>query len=220
MKKKTVILIVVILIILLVASISIIFIKNTNNGVKKLENIYNQMVESQSYLFTRYDFEEQHKLIIYRKGNKTLIDMHNLGQHLSTLVVDKDTYLIYHENKEYYVYPNNSIDKEILLDDLKNIIQLECTKGKEKIYGKNYKYEEYEGVSNFLISSLKNMDNSSVRTRFYFDKNELVYLKTIYDVINEETGERMQTEELQTVKVEYEVEDSIFEIPADYAENS
>ena len=30
----------------------------------------------------------------------------------------------------------------------------------------------------------------------------------------------MQTEELQTVKVEYEVEDSIFEIPADYAENS
>ena len=57
-------------------------------------------------------------------------------------------------------------------------------------------------------------------TRFYFDKNELVYLKTIYDVINEETGERTQAEELQTVKVEYEVEDSIFEIPADYAENS
>ena len=64
------------------------------------------------------------------------------------------------------------------------------------------------------------MDNSSVKTRFYFDKNELVYLKTIYDVINEETGERTQEEELQTVKVEYEVEESIFEIPADYAENS
>ena len=220
MKKKIVILIIVILILLAVASASIIFIKTANNGVSKLENVYNQMIENQTYSFTRYDFEEQHKLITHRKKDKTLIDMYNPGQHLSTLVVDKDTYLIYHENKEYYVYTNNSVDAEILIDDFKKIIETECTKGTEKIYGKKYKYEEYEGVSNFLISSPKNMDNSSVKTRFYFDKNELVYLKTIYDVINEETGERTQAEELQTVKVEYEVEDSIFEIPADYAENS
>lgn len=220
MKKKIVILIIVILILLAVASASIIFIKTANNGASKLENVYNQMIENQTYSFTRYDFEEQHKLITHRKNGKTLIDMYNPGQHLSTLVVDKDTYLIYHENKEYYVYTNNSVDEEILIDDLKKIIETECTKGTEKIYGKKYKYEEYEGVSNFLISSPKNMDNSSVKTRFYFDKNELVYLKTIYDVINEETGERTQAEELQTVKVEYEVEDSIFEIPADYAENS
>lgn len=219
MKKKTVILIIVILILLAVASALIIFIKMTNNSVSKLENIYNQMIENQTYSFTRYDFEEQHKLIIHKKNNKTLIEMYNPGQHLSTLVVDKDTYLIYHENKEYYIYHNNSLDQEILMDDLKKTIETECTKGTEKIYGKKYKYEEYEGVSNFLISSPKNMDNSSVKTRFYFDKNELVYLKTIYDVINEETGERTQAEELQTVKVEYEVENSIFEIPADYAEN-
>lgn len=220
MKKKIVIFVIVILILLAVASASIIFIKSANNGISKLENIYNKMVENQTYSFTRYDFEEQHKLITHRKNNKTLIDMYNPGQHLSTLVVDKDTYLIYHENKEYYVYPNNSLDQEILIDDLKKTIETEYTKGNEKIYGKKYKYEEYAGVSNFLMSSPKNMDTASVKTRFYFDKNELVYLKTIYDVINEETGERTQAEELQTVKVEYEVENSIFEIPADYAENS
>ena len=104
MKKKTVILIIGILILLAIASASIIFIKKANNSVSKLENVYNQMIENKTYSFTRYDFEEQHKLITHRKKGKTLIDMYNPGQHLSTLVVDEDTYLIYHENKEYYVY--------------------------------------------------------------------------------------------------------------------
>ena len=43
-----------------------------------------------------------------------------------------------------------------------------------------------------------------------------MYLKTIYNTMDEETKE---FEELQTVKVEYEVEDSVFKIPANYAEN-
>lgn len=220
MKKKVLILSIAISVLTIGAIALIIFIKNAEDEKSKLGKIYNEMVANQTYAFTRYDFEEQHKLITYRKGNKTLIDTYNPDQHLSTLVVDKDTYLVYHENKEYYVYPNNNQDGEILLDDLRQILEKECTKGKEKIYGKKYKYEEYTGISNFLISSPRNMDISSVKTRFYFDKNELVYLKTIYDVVNEETGEKTQAEELQTVKVEYEVENSIFEIPADYAENS
>lgn len=220
MKKKVLIPVIIISILIIGVVALITFIKMEENVKAKLGEIYNKMVANQTYSFTRYDFEEQHKVIIYRKDDKTLIDMYNPGQHLSTLVVDKDTYLIYHENKEYYVYLNNNLDEEILINDLKQILEKECTKGKEKIYGKKYKYEEYIGVSNFLISSPKNMDVSSVKTRFYFDKNELVYLKTIYDVVNEETGERTQEEELQTIKIEYKVENNIFEIPADYAENS
>ena len=219
MKKKTGILIIVMFMLVITASVLAIFIVKTNKGATKLENVYNKMVENQTYSFTRYDFEEKHKIIIHKKGAKTLIDMFNPGQHLSTLVADKDTYLIYHENKEYYVYSNNNQDQDVIIDELKKITETECTQGKEKIYGKKYRYEEYEGISSFLISSPKNMDNNSIKTRFYFDKNELVYLKTIYDVINEETGERTQEEELQTVKIKYEVEDSIFEIPTDYAEN-
>ena len=67
MKKRIVILIIVILILLAVASASIIFVKTANNSVSKLENVYNQMIENQTYSFTRYDFEEQHKLIIHKK---------------------------------------------------------------------------------------------------------------------------------------------------------
>lgn len=202
-----------------VIMVIIVLTRGIDDGISKLRKVYEKMVSEQIYSFTRYDFEEKNKLITYRKADKTLIDMYNSGEHLSTLILEGDTYLIFHENKEYYIYQNNNLDEEILTDNLKNIIDLGYTTGKEKIYGKTYKYEEYNGVSEFLISSTKDMDTNSIKTRFYFKGNELVYLKTIYDVVEEETGERTQKEELQTIKVEYQVEDSIFEMPADYAEN-
>lgn len=220
MNKKISIPVVPIVIAAIVAIIVIVVLmRGTQDKTSKLSKVYEKMVTNQEYVFTRYDFEEKNKIITYRKADKTLIDMYNTGEHLSTLVLDGDTYLIRHENKEYYVYPNNNIDEEVLTDTLKEIVELEYTTGEEKIYGKTYKYEEYSGVSDFLISTSRDMDTSSVKTRFYFKGNELAYLKTIYDVVNEETGEKTQTEELQTVKVEYQVEDSVFEIPADYAEN-
>jgi len=219
MNKKISIPIVPIIIAIVVIIITIVLCtKGVQNQTSKLSKVYEKMVSSQTYAFTRYDFEEKNKLITYRKVDKTLIDMYNSGQHTSILIDNGDTYLILHENKEYFVYTNTSKDEEILLNDLKEVIALEYSTGKEKIYGKNYKYEEYKGISVFLNAIDGKMDADSVKTRFYFKGNELVYLKTMYDVINEETGERTQKEELQTVKVEYDVEDSIFKMPADYAE--
>ena len=219
MNKKVSIPIVPILIGIIVLVIVIVMLVNlTREQGSKLTNVYNKMLENQTYAFTRYDFEEKHKLITYRKVDKTLIDMYNPGQHLSTLVMGGDTYLLFHENEEYYVYPNSNLDEEILTDNLEKIIKLEYETGKEKIYGKNYKYEEYNGVSDFLIISANDMIPNTVKTRFYFKGDELVYLKTIYEITDEETGERKQVEELQTIKVEYEVEDNVFEIPANYAE--
>lgn len=217
MNKKISIPIIPIIIITTVAIIVIaILIKEEKTS--KLSKIYQEMVTNQTYVFTRYDFEEKHKIITYRKSNKTLIDMYNPEQHLSTLVIGGDTYLIFHENKEYYVYPNNTLDEEVLTNNLKNIVEQDYVTGKEKIYGKTYNYEEYSGVSDFLISSSRNIDTSLAKTRFYFKGKQLVYLKTIYEIANEETGEKTQEEELQTVKVEYQVKDSIFEIPSEYAE--
>ena len=218
-KKVSIPIVPIILVIVLVIIVVVALVRVTGDDASKLLKVYNKMIEKQTYCFTRYDFEEKNKLITYRKSDKTLIDMYNSGEHLSTLVSGGDTYLIFHENKEYYVYLNNNVDAEILTESLKEITELEYTEGEEKIYGKTYKYEEYNGVSEFLITSEKNMDAESIKTRFYFKGNELVYLKTIYNVVDDETGETKQTEELQTVKVEYEVEDSIFEIPSDYAEN-
>ena len=215
-KKK----LVIIILIIAAVSISIIgVIINKQAKKSKLSNIYEKMIENKIYTFTRYDLEEKNKIITSRKKDKTLIDMYNSGEHLSTLILEGDTYLIFHENEEYFVYTNNNKDEELLTSELAEIAKLEYTVGKEKIYGKSYKYEEYKGVSNFLIYSENNMDIHTVKTRFYFKGKELVYLKTMYETVNQETGERKQVEELQNIKVEYEVQDGIFNIPENYAEN-
>ena len=62
----------------------------------------------------------------------------------------------------------------------------------------------------FMISNLININDTNVKTRFYFDsKNNLTYIKTILD----------NKQELLKVTLEKDVKDSIFEIPSDYAEN-
>ena len=218
MNKKKIVLIISIIVVLAIAIIIGVIISNQSKK-SKLSNIYEKMVENDTYTFTRYDLEEKNKIITSRKKDKTLIDMYNSGEHLSTLILEGDTYLIFHENEEYFVYANNNKDEELLTSELAEIAKLEYTEGKEKIYGKSYKYEEYQGVSNFLIYAENNMDINTIKTRFYFKGKEIVYLKTIYETVNEETGERKQVEELQNIKVEYEVQDSIFEIPENYAEN-
>lgn len=207
------------LIIAAVVLVIVILNRGTQDGISKLNKVYDKMVANQTYAFTRYNLGEKNKFIIYRKVDKTLIDMYNSGEHFSTLILEGDAYLIDYAKKEYYVYSNNNAEEEILTESLKQITDLEYTTGKEKIYGKTYKYEEYNNISDFIISVPKNIDTNSIKTRFYFKGNELVYLKTIYDVIDEETKERTKQEELQTVKVEFKVEDSVFEIPTDFAEN-
>lgn len=218
MNKKTLIGIIA-TIIIIISGIIVVVTINNQPKVSKLSNIYQKMIENQTYTFTRYDLEEKNKIITSKKFDKTLIDMYNSGEHLSTLILEGDTYLIFHESQEYVVYANNNKDEEILTNELDEITKLEYTEGKEKIYGKTYKYEEYQGVSNFLIYADSNMDVNTIKTRFYFDGKELVYLKTIYETVNKETGKTKQVEELQTVKVEYDVKDDVFKIPENYAEN-
>ena len=62
----------------------------------------------------------------------------------------------------------------------------------------------------FMVSNSLEANEANIKTRFYFDKdNNLVYVKTI-------NGD---AEELMQINIEKEVDDSIFEIPSDYAEN-
>ena len=55
-------------------------------------------------------------------------------------------------------------------------------------------------------------EDAKLKTRFYYDNEEIVYIKNIM----EQDGETI--EELVKVKCIYDAEDSLFEIPADYAE--
>ena len=62
----------------------------------------------------------------------------------------------------------------------------------------------------FMVSNTLNIDENEVKTRFYFDKNDnLVYIKTINGDDNE----------LLKISLTKDVDDAMFEIPSDYAEN-
>ena len=63
----------------------------------------------------------------------------------------------------------------------------------------------------FMKSNMLDIDEATIKTRFYFDKKDnLVYIKTLYGDNNEE---------LLKIEISNEVDDSIFGIPSDYAEN-
>lgn len=216
MKKNKRIFLIVIVILMIAIIFGIVKIVNKNNPKEqRLSKIYQDLEDSQTYLF-EIEKNNNNKTIMAKKGDKTIIDQYtknsetNVENHTTTLVKDNNTYLILHDRKEYYVYAQNNVEQTILTDGLKEIISKSYTTGTEKIKGKKYSYEEYDGSSMFMISNLININDTNVKTRFYFDsKNNLTYIKTILD----------NKQELLKVTLEKDVKDSIFEIPSDYAEN-
>lgn len=216
MKKNKRIFLIVIVILIIAIIFGIVKIVNKNSPKEqRLSKIYQDLEDSQTYLF-EIEKNNNNKTIMAKKGDKTIIDQYtknsetNVENHTTTLVKDNNTYLILHDRKEYYVYTENNVEQTIVTDGLKEIISKSYTTGTEKIKGKKYSYEEYDGSSMFMISNLININDTNVKTRFYFDsKNNLTYIKTILD----------NKQELLKVTLEKDVKDSIFEIPSDYAEN-
>ena len=216
MKKNKRIFLIVIVILMIAIIFGIVKIVNKNSPKEqRLSKIYQDLEDSQTYLF-EIEKNNNNKTIMAKKGDKTIIDQYtknsetNLENHTTTLVKDNNTYLILHDRKEYYVYTENNVEQTIVTDGLKEIISKSYTTGTEKIKGKKYSYEEYDGSSMFMISNLININDTNVKTRFYFDsKNNLTYIKTILD----------NKQELLKVTLEKDVKESIFEIPSDYAEN-
>lgn len=215
MKKKIFIIVSIILIVGII--VGIIYILNRPSD--RLKNMYNKMINEQIYIFSRSSQNGENKIITMKKGDKTKIDMYNSGDYTTTLIKDGNTYLISHKNKEYYTYNNNNIDEEVLTEELKRIIDKPYKVGREKIYGKKYYYEEFDGITDFLIESYKDMDVETAKTRFYFKGKKLQFIKTIYQTVNPDTGEIANIEELLKANIEYQVEDNIFEIPSEYAES-
>lgn len=214
-KNKRIPLIVIILIIIAVIFIIFKLAGSKESKSQKLAKIYEELNNNQTYLF-EMEQNSNNKTIMAKKGNETIIDQYSKDSetkaesHTTTLVKDNTTYLILHDREEYYVYQQNNIEQNILTDGIKEVIDKEYTTGEEKVRGKKYKYEEYNGSTMFMITNTLELDESEIKTRFYFDNNgNLTYIKTIY-------GEES---ELQKVKLENNVDDSLFEIPANYAEN-
>ena len=214
-KKKGINLILVILVIIGIIFVISKIINSKSSDEQKLAKIYENLKGSQSYCF-QMERNNNNKIIMAQKGDKTIIDQYSkegensTQSHTTTLIKDNNTYLILHDRKEYYVYEENNVDQTILLDGIKEIMDKDFSRGNEKVRGKKYNYEEYNGSSIFMISNTLNIDENEVKTRFYFDKKDnLVYIKTI-------NGEDT---ELLKINITQDVDDSIFDIPSDYAEN-
>ena len=207
--KKIMILIIAVMIIAIIATIiGVVINKKQDYTETKLKKIYNELSSGQTYTLTME--ENNNKTIMAKKEDKTIIDQYTEDGHETTLIKDGNTYLILHDREEYYVYAGNNIEQNILEDGISELISKEFTKGNEKINGKKYSYEEYDGSTIFMLTNALSLDEQVIKTRFYFDKdNNLVYVKTIYD----------GNEELLKISLSNNVEDSLFEIPSNYAEN-
>lgn len=215
-KNKRIMIIVIILVIIgIIFGISKI-IGNKNKKIQELAQIYNELSSSQTYQF-EWEQNENNKTIMAKDGDKILIDQYSkeaestIQNHSKTLIKDNVTYFILPDRKEYYVYEGNTVDQtSFLTDGIKDIMSKEYNKGTEKVRGKRYDYEEYNGSSMFLIDNSLNLEENDIKTRFYFDKKgNLVYIKTIY-------GDQ---HELLKVSLNKSVDSSVFDIPSDYAEN-
>ena len=147
------------------------------------------------------DGEETIVMTVAVKGKNICMDLlaSESGQHYTVIYKDNKTYTILHEDKMYLV--DDGKDEESFEDmqlfsaeDLDEIKDEEYTTGKEKIDGKEYYYEEYK-------------DEDGNPQRFYFSGDDLKYIKTVDDT--EETL-------IKVNKISSKVDDSLFDIPADY----
>lgn len=203
--KLGIAILIVIAIIIVIGKIT----RNKNANTRRLAQLYNDLNTSQTYLFEMGKGADN-KTIMAKKGDKTIIDQYSKDSHTTTIVKDNNTYLVLHDREEYYVYANNNVEQSILTDELKNIIDTEFTTGEEKVEGKKYSYEEYAGSTMFIETISLDVNEGDIKTRFYFDNEDnLVYIRTIKGV----------NQELLKINIQKEVDDSIFEIPSNYAEN-
>lgn len=210
-KKKIIIISVCVVVALIIIGVAIYFISRSvaeAENENRLAKMYDKMVENETYRIN-FKLDDDNQYTVTRKGNMANIDTYRNGTHTTDIVRDGDTILLMYSTNKFYTYHNNELELTELLNKISEIIQgQEPEKGKEEIDGKNYRYEEYKNVSYFLINTQNLVSEENTNTRFYFDGDDLKYIKTI---MGEET-------ELIQVDTSYQVNDSVFEIPADFEE--
>lgn len=218
-KKKMIILILSIIIILVIIGIIIVVIKNKNSNINneeinnnkisdtKLSKIYDKLENMNTYCFSQV-IDDNNKKITYVTENTAYQDEYKTDKHLSYIVKDEKTYILSEEDKTCYEY-NNVLKLGEITNNINEILEsgVEPVTGSEKIDNKNYNYEEYKGTVAFLINGGQAINYDKVSTRFYFNRNNLVYIKTIL-----ENGEELSKVEITNDKLN----ENWLEIPSDY----
>ena len=147
--------------------------------------------------------DEKGTASISEKNGNVLQEVKSGEEKMSIMFKDNTTYLVAHDQKIYM--KTEGRDESILpeedetflsKDELEALKTQEYKTGKESIDGKEYDYEEYYDSEN------------EITERYYFDGNELKYVKSI-----DSDGEEQI---MKVLKLSSEVDDSVFDIPSDY----
>ena len=215
MEKKTkiaVILIAIIIAILIIAGIVWYIITNNNqtaNTISKINSLYENLKSRTSYSFSA-TLDNNNKMYYAKQEKKAYIDTIYEGASSKYIIKDGNSYLLMDDTKVYYTYKNNETNLNKIENQLESIKNLETKKGKEKLDNKSYEYEEIDGITDFVMQNKSNIpQGQEIKTRFYFDKDELVYIKTIIG----------NKQELLKVNISYDVDGKLFEIPSNYKNN-
>lgn len=214
-KKKIIIISVISVIVLAIIIATVIFLINRNNskenqtyvGDTKIARLYDRLSKEKMFSFTT-TIDDNNKEIYAKTSDAAYIDTTYEGEESKFVIKDGNSYLLNDENKIYYTYQNNEIDLNRVIEQLEEVKDTELVEGTENIEGKEYNYEEYSGFTSFAFKLSDEGNTDNMKTRFYFDGDNLVYIKTITS----------NTQELLKVEISDDVDENLFEIPSDYRE--
>lgn len=215
-KKKIIIISVISVIVIAIIIATVIFLINRNNskenqtysGDTKIARLYDRLNKEKMFSFTT-TIDDNNKEIYAKSVDSAYIDTIYDGEESKFVIKDGNSYLLNDKNKIYYTYQNNEMELNKVIEQLEEIKDTELVEGTENIEGKEYNYEEYSGFTSFAFKLSDEGDTENIKTRFYFDGDNLVYIKTITN----------NTQELLKVEISYEnIDKNLFEIPSDYRE--
>lgn len=215
-RKNKIILISIAIVIILAIVVGIVaFINNKNTDTQnggenqntKTSQLYNKISEAKQITFTQ-TLDDNNKTTIVIKDDNGYKEVVSDGTVKKYIVKDGDTYYIDESNKKYYKYQSNDMILTEIKEQFEDLYGKAVTKGREKVGGKTYNYEEIAECQDFLMNEELSVNNLEyAKTRLYYDNENLVYIKTI-------VGEN---EETIKVDISYDnVNDDYFNIPEDY----
>ena len=213
-KKAVFISVIAIVVVLIIVGIIWYFIANNNTnsssnnqmGTSEVSKLYEILQTSNVFSFELTLDDENHKYYA-KSNNMACIETTSNDEETKYIVKNGNTYFLVDDTKTYYTYSNNQTNLNMITKGLERFKDLDYQIGKEKINNKNYYYEEYTRLTAFAMGDFTE-DSEDVKTRFYFDNDELVYIKTI-------EGDK---QELLEVNISYDVDQNSFQIPSDYNE--
>lgn len=212
-KKKAILAVVSVVVLLVILGIVWYLVVNNTNGSSnnqtknsEVSKLYETLQANNVFSF-ELSLDEENTMYYAKSNDMAYIDTVFNGKETKYLVRDGNTYLLVEDTKTYYTYSNNSLELNKVTKQLGELKELEYETGRERINNESYSYEEYFGATDFAMGDFKE-ESEDVKTRFYFDGEELAYIKTI-------EGDK---EELLKVNISYDVDQNLFKIPSDYGE--